>query len=125
MLASDERRADADVIESSPRISPLGEVMTVEPVRFISHMEAKAATSEELREMLEALVHELKMEDGCFDAALLQDIRRPDSFTMIEQWISVEAHDSFEDALREAGVTDAIVDMLKGRPDTRAYLRLV
>ncbi|MBW1879404.1 MAG: antibiotic biosynthesis monooxygenase [Deltaproteobacteria bacterium] len=99
--------------------------MTVEPVRFISHMEAKAATRDELREMLEALVAELKMEDGCFDAALLQDIRRSDSFTMIEQWISVEAHDSFEDALREAGVTDAIVDMLKGRPDTRAYMRLV
>ena len=58
----------------------------------IGQMQAKAGSSEELREFLLSIMPGIESADGCESVHLYQSEDEPDKFTMIEVWDSVASH---------------------------------
>ena len=58
----------------------------------IGQMQAKAGSSEELREFLISIMPGIKSSDGCETVHLYQSEDEPDEFMMIEVWDSVASH---------------------------------
>lgn len=97
--------------------------MSAEPVRFVIRMPAKPGRARELREYLNDLVDELKMEEECLGAWVWQDARNSDVVGLEEHWMSVEAHDAFLAAAAEAGILDTYTALMSGPMTTQAYIR--
>ena len=99
--------------------------MPYEPIRFLIEMKAASGTGGDLREFLEGFVAEVKLEEGCVDAILLQDGADTDSFVLEEHWESREQRRSFQDAMEESGVNAGIKSFLSRPAVTRSFTRLV
>lgn len=99
--------------------------MPYEPIRYLVEMKAASGKSVDLRQFLEGFVGELKMEEGCVDAHLLQDGADPDAYILEEHWESREQRRAFQDAMDEAGVSAGMKSFLSRPPATRSFIRLV
>jgi len=98
--------------------------MSVEPIRYLVAFHAKPGKGRELRDVLEALLPELEMEDDCIEAALWQDNASPDRFLLVEHWMSAAGHDAFLQALDDVGAMDSLEQVLAEPPETHSYLRI-
>lgn len=99
--------------------------MRYEPIRYLVEMKAAAGKGNDLRQFLEGFVAEVKLEEGCVDAHLMQDAGDADSFVIEEAWESKEQRRAFQEAMEEAGINAGIKSFL-GRPAiTRSFMRLV
>lgn len=98
--------------------------MSFEPVRFVVQYKARDGKREELRELLEATASEMLFEDECIGADVLQDVREPDRFLLLELWTDPDAHDRYLDALEEVGALAPILAACGSAPDTRIYQKL-
>jgi quinol monooxygenase YgiN len=58
----------------------------------IGQVQAKAGSSEELREFLISIMPGIRSSDGCETVHLYQSEDEPDEFMMIEVWDSVASH---------------------------------
>ena len=98
--------------------------MSFEPVRFIATYQAAASRRDELRELLEASAAEARFEDGCIGADVLQDVRDPNRFLMIELWSDPDARGRYLDALEDAGALAPLTAACSKPPETRTYQKL-
>jgi quinol monooxygenase YgiN len=99
--------------------------MPYEPIRFLVEMKAAAGKSTDLRQFLEGFVAEVKLEEGCVGAHLMQDGADPDAYVLEEQWESREHRRAFQDAMEEAGVNAGLKAYLARPAITRSFVRLV
>jgi quinol monooxygenase YgiN len=90
-------------------------------LRVIATMRAQPGREIELRDLLVALIHPTREEDGCIGYRLLENRDDPAEFAFIEEWsddVALDAH--FETPHLEAAI-EKMPELLAGEMDIRKY----
>lgn len=83
-------------------------------------MIAKTGEGQALSEALRALAAQVRQLEGCEGIDLYRDVDKPDRFTFLEHWTSIEAHQAGGKVLGKAAF--APVSALLEAPPAGAYL---
>ncbi len=71
--------------------------------------------------LLQALVQQVREEQGCVSYVLLQNTQDSGQFTIVEEWASESALAHHADALKASAVFQQIMPLLAGAPDIQTY----
>ena len=91
------------------------------PLRVVARIQAKSDKTDEVSELLSALVEPTRKEPGCITYELLQNRNDPTDFTFVEEWASDAALDSHAISDHIKALAPKLQPIVTEPPDIRIY----
>ena len=93
-------------------------------LRVIATLKALPGKEEELRGILDALLHPTREENGCLSYELLENLQDPTEFRFVEEWVDDAAFDAHFGTPHIQAAAAAFEGVLAAHLDVQKY-RLV
>lgn len=90
-------------------------------LRVIATLRAQPGKEAELRDVLAALIHPTREEDGCIAYQMLENRDDPAEFTFVEEWEDGAALDAHFEAAHMQAAAEIMPHLLAEELDLRRY----